>query len=812
MKKLLFLSLTGLLLFSNLTSGQSGGTIDLKVADTAKVPLDGIMVQLVTAKDSAMVQYAFTGQDGSAQFNQVKNDRYRIYISQVGYINYFSSAFNLDDSHKQLSLPEIMLRSQSLKEVVIEGKTPVIQHFADKTVVNVDQSPLNAVGSIYDVLKRSPGVVIDQNENIMMQGKQNVMVMIDGRITPMSAADLANLLKGMPSESVEQIEFITHPSSKYDANGTAGIINIILKKNKAVGTNVSLNAGYSQGIYPRTNDGFSFSERTKKVNIFGMYNYSYRGSSNAINLQSNYFNGSKFESSTLQNEYLKIIGNTNMARVGADFFASDKTTIGFIADGSIHYFNVPESTNTYEYDSLHRVSSYDVTNSATPNNSYNYSGNLNLKHTFDSTGRELLVNIDYADYLNKGSQNVLTNYYNLDNTIESPATNLYGNLPGNLAIYSFKADYDGQLGLKDKLEAGVKSSYVKTDNNVMIYDGLNSSAPVDTTQSNHFIYSENINAAYITYSRSLPKADLQLGLRAEQTIAHGDQVTTGQEFTHNFTQLFPTLSVNDSLAKDQIVGISATRRIDRPTYDQLNPFRLYINPTFYLQGNPYLIPQNSYSLQLSDTYKQDYTLSIGYSRTANSIQTVILPFPGSPGIAEQTDENLTSVDMYTANLTIVQPIGKWLNMVISTDAYVSHYYADLASTPLNAGKFLWDINDNNSITLTKQLSLEVDGYYASGYDLGYLLIQSSWWAAAGLKLDVLKGKGSIKINANDIFWTDLTRATTTFTGFNQTIFVRRDTRFAGIAFTYHFGDSPASRSLHSKGGAEDEKNRANKAS
>ncbi len=801
---------TFLLSLNYFAVGQSEGKINVKISDSAKNPLDGIMVQLIKTKDSSMVLYAFTGQDGLAAFEHVAYNNYRVYISQVGYTNYFSSSFNIDDAHKQVSLADINLHSQSIKEVLVIGKTPMIQHYADKTVVNVDQSPLNAVGSIYDVLKRSPGIVIDQNENIIMQGKQNVMVMIDGRITPMSPTDLANFLKGLPSESVEKIEFITHPSSKYDANGTAGIINIVLKKNKAIGTNVSLNAGYSQGIYPKTSEGFSISKRTEKFNIFGMYNYSYRGSSNAIDLQSNYYNGPQFESSTLQNEYLKIISNNNIGRVGADFFASNKTTVGFIADGSIGQFNVPETTTTYEYDSLHHASSYNITNSATPNTTYNYSGNLNLKHTFDSIGRELLINIDYANYTNKGNQNVLTNYYNLDNTIAAPPSILYGNLPGILNIYSFKADYDGQLGSKGRLEAGVKSSYVKTDNNVMIYDGINDAAPVDTTQSNHFIYTENINAAYATYSRSIHKADLQLGLRLEQTIANGNQVTDNQEFSRNFVQLFPTVSVNDSIAKDHLLGLSMTRRIDRPTYNQLNPFRLYINPTFYLQGNPYLIPQNAYSFSLSDTYKQNYTLTLSYTRTANAITTVILPFSGAKGIAVQTNENLNTFDLYSSNFTAVNQVGKWLNVVVSADAYISHYYANLAFTPLNTGRFLWDINDNNNITLSKDLSLELDGYYGSGYDLGYLFIQGSWNVGAGLKVNVLKGKGTVKINANDIFWTDLTNGTTTFIGFNQTIFVRRDTRFVGLSFTYHFGDSQGSRSMHSKGGAEEEKNRANK--
>ncbi len=808
MKHLFFIPLIGLISIGSAVFAQNTGKVDVIIIDQQQKPLGEIFIELVRAKDSTMVQYTVSGQDGAAEFSNVAKGRYAIYVAQTGFKNYFSSPFIIDSIHPLVTLPAIRLQANSLNEVVVMGKTPVIQHYADKTVVNVEQSPLNAVGSAYDVLQHSPGVLIDQNDNISLHGKSNVMVMIDGRITPMSSTDLANLLKGMPAESIEKIEFITNPSAKYDANGTAGIINIILKKNKYVGTHVSINAGYSQGIYPKSNDGFSISKRTKKFNLFANYNYSYRGAANAVTLQSNYYTNAQLASATLQNEYLRTPVQTNTARIGTDFFASDKTTIGFIADGGTRFFNPSETTTTYVYNGLDALQSYNITNSTNPNTTYNYSGNLNMKHTFDSTGRELLVNIDYANYHSKGYQNILINYYNLDGTSAGSPVNYYGYLPGNLSIYSFKADYDGELGKNSKLETGIKSSYVTTDNSVMVYDGTDASAPVDTTQSNHFIYSENINAGYLTYTKNIHKASVELGMRTEQTIANGDQVTTGQTFAHNIIQLFPNISINDSLTKDNQLGLSASRRIDRPTYDQLNPFRIYVNPTFYLQGNPYLIPQSAYSLQLSDTYKDDYSLSLTYTHTTNAIETVIFPIPGDQNIVQQTEENLATYDYYGASLSIVHQFAKWWDINASADAYLSHYEATLSNSPLNTNRFLFDAFGMNNFTLNKKLSAEVTASYNSGYDLGYLYIQGSWWAAVGVKMSILKSKGTLKLNANDIFWTNTTRGTTTFNTFNQAVFVRRDTRYVGVSFTYSFGRSPSSQSMHSKGGAEEEKKRA----
>jgi len=804
---------TSLFIFSLLVCqfvfGQQSGSIYLKIADDQQKPIEGVFARLINAKDSSVVKFAVSEKDGSVEFNNVKYGSYIINISQLGFQNYYSPSFMLDSAQKVFTQPVIKLSPQTnnLNEAVIRDKNPVVQVFADKMVVNVQNSIMSAVGTVFDVIQSSPGVQVDASDNISMKGKQGVTVMIDGRIMPMSGSDLANLLKSMPAESIDKIEFITNPSAKYDANGSAGIINIIMKKDKRIGANATVYVGYGQGIYPRSNDGFSFNDRTKKFNIFGSYNYSYHGNVNMINFQTTFNNGSRFLSSTQQNEFLKTPDITNSGRIGADFFASDKTTIGAFLDVGVTEFNPSESTTTYVYDSLHNERSFDQTKSYSPSTVYNYAGNFNIKHRFDSTGRELLINLDYATYNTSALQNIATAFYNTNSTEISTPSYLYGSLPGALDIYSIKADYDGQLGRNGSLEGGIKSSYVKTDNSVNIYDGINSDAPLDTTQTNHFVYSENINAGYLTYSLNMHKLSLQAGVRAEQTIANGDQVTTGQTFSRNFIQLFPNISINDSLSANNQLGLSVTRRIDRPTYQQLNPFSLYINPTFYLNGNPYLVPQSSYIAQLTDGIKQQYFVSFTYTHTQYPITTVIQPYTGMPGIVEQTEENLSSSDNYNLDGTIASQVTKWWNTATSIDFYESHYLADISSSPLNTYRFEWGLSTQNNITISKRISGEIHGFYSSGYDLGYLAIGSQWGMGGGLQMKILKNKASIKITSYDVFWTNRTNGVTNFTGFTQTIFVKRDTREVNISFVYHLGGNSQS-SLKSKGGAEDEKKRA----
>jgi outer membrane receptor protein involved in Fe transport len=559
--------------------------IDFKVTDQQQKSIDGVFAELLSARDSSLVKYYISQPNGSVEFDGLRGGEYIVYIAETGYENYYSSPILVDSLHISVSLPAIILLTKELKEVTIVSKVPVIQRYADKTVVNVQQSILTVASSIFDVIQRSPGIQVDQNDNISMAGKSGVTVMIDGKITPMSGSDLANMLRGMPADAVDKIEFITNPSAKYDANGTAGIINVILKKDKRIGTNAVINVSYGQGIYSKSNDGFSLNSRTKNFNLFMNANYSFNENIHDAPRTRDFYNGDEFTGGYSETDFHKVPFQSETMRLGTDYFASKNTTMGVVFDGSDRRFIATGSTTANVFDSANKTVSYNITNSSINSPAYNYSGNFNLTHKFDSIGRELLINVDYADFTSNSTQSFVTNYYSLNNSIAPDPYELYGNVPGQLNIYSFKADYDGKLG-KGQLEAGVKTSYVTTDNDLKYYDGVNASANLDTSQSNHFIYTENVDAAYVSYSRNMGRANVQLGVRAEQTIAEGDQVTTDQIFHINSLKFFPNFDFNDSLSKNSQLGVSLSRRLDRPTYEQLNPFRNYVDPSTYGEGNP----------------------------------------------------------------------------------------------------------------------------------------------------------------------------------------------------------------------------------
>jgi hypothetical protein len=810
MKSLLcFLVIFGLFIQEKV-AGQTNGIINLKVSDSAKKPLENIMVQLVKEKDSSMVQYAFTGQYGSAEFTGVKFDSYRIYISQVGYYNYFTSSFKIDSTHNRIFLPGVILQSQSLEEVVVSAKkTPPIEKFADRTVIHVDQTILSNGSNAMEILQRTPGVKVDQEDNISMLGKQNVMVMIDGRLTAMTGADLGNLLRALPSDVIDKIELITNPSAKYDANGTAGIINIVLKKNKYVGNNGTVSATYGQGVYSKTNESLSFNHRNKHINIFMNYNYNYDKNLHEAPRTRYFYDGTNYEGGYSEDDYHTISRNTNTGRLGADFFASDKTTFGFVSDIMVKDYTIGGATTAHVFDSLNNPASSFITNTNVTSRTINYAENFNCIHKFDSAGRQIVFNLDYANYTSQVTQNFSTNYYDINNNLTSGPVLLYGNIPGQLNIYSFKADYSGHINSNSILEAGIKTSYVSTNNNLQFYDGANSSAPVDTNESNHFIYTENINAAYFNYGDNIGKCNFQVGLRGEQTVAGGDQVTTSQTFNHNYFQLFPSAFFNDTLSKNNILSISATRRIDRPQYQELNPFKNFVDPSTYSEGNPYLQPQYTYLFQVTETYKQNYSVTLNYTRTQNVVASVWMAEPGAPEpVVAETEQNLPYEDYAGVNATAVCQVASWWSSTDFGEVYYTHYNADYEGVALNTAQYSWDVNTDNNFTIDKKYSINLNGLYSSAGTEGYITYKQQWSVSAGVQKKVLKGKGTIKLNAKDIFWGLYSSGTANFSGYIENFTIKRDTRIVSCSFIYHFGSSSSSPSMRSKGGAEDEKKRA----
>jgi hypothetical protein len=698
--------------------------------------------------------------------------------------------------------------AKTLKSVIVAGKKPLIEHRPGMTIVNVESSITAAGSSVFEIIARSPGVATDQNDNISLKGRQGVIVMIDGKASQLSGADLANQLRAMPANTIEKIELITNPGAKYEAAGSAGIINIRTKKNQLSGLNGTLNLSAGQGKYSKMSEGVTLNYRHGALNIFGSYNYSYRkGFVNPL-LYRRFFKGDTAQGAYRQRDNIIFPFHTQVAKLGMDYNLSHNTVIGWVANGFKNRYTLKGDNYSDVLDSAdNQVSTFRTTNTS-EEHWYNYSLNGNLRHHFDTAGTELDIDLDYASYWNKTGQTFTTDYFKPDGSSLSPSYILYGSLPGHLHIESLKADYTLPLKNGVKIEAGFKTSYVHSDNDIAFFDESGSSPVFDSSKSNHFIYKENIQAVYFTWSREVKKWSYELGLRAEQTRVRGEQLTTSESFDSSYLQLFPHLTAKYTLSDKHEFSFSAGRRIDRPTYKQLNPFKFYIDPTTYTAGNPYLRPQETYNFEFSHTFRQKLTTTISYSVTSDNITEVLYPLESNGHVTVQGNTNLDKVRYYTFSLSLPMQVTKWWNTSTDLSFYYGHYRGSLANTDLDKGSLTYNLNSTNSLTLGKIYKAELSFFYRAGEVYGFYFIKPQWQVTAGLQRSILKNKGTIKLNVTDIFFSNYVRGTTTFTDYFESFTTRRETRIATLTFSYRFGSRAIGAAPKRSGGAEQEKSRA----
>jgi iron complex outermembrane recepter protein len=802
--------------------GQQRGRLSVAVLDEQGLPVENATVELIHGKDSALVKTALTDKDGKAMFESLSPGSYRVRASAVGLTERYTVPFNIDESDRTVELPVIKLVSKAasqMQNVTVSARKPLIQKLNDRIVVNVESSMVNAGSSAIEVLERSPGVTIDQNDNISLRGKAGVIIMIDGKPTPMTGQDLANYLRSLPSSAMERIDIITNPSAKYDAAGNSGIIDIRMKKNHRLGANGTLTAGFGQGVYPKANAGATFNYRNKKVNVFGNYNYGYREGLNHLIINRNFYENGVFKGSDDKDNYAWMPFKSNTARFGADFFPSRKSIIGFVVNGTLNGFQREANITTVVNNELKQPDYKFLSVGTNDDHAKNLVTNLNLKHTFDTTGRELTADIDYGIFRSSSLTRTASSFYNMDGTPKGPDDILDGDQQGDLRFKTGKVDYVNPFGRTAKLETGFKISFVSSDNDAKFWQILPGGPQVDTGKTNRFFYNENNNAAYVNFSKEYKKYNFQLGLRGEQTNLKTRQVQGDKRYKDNYFRLFPSAFFNYKLTQDQTLGVSISRRIDRPGYSQLNPFLFQIDPTIYGTGNPYLKPQMTWSYELSYTVKA-LNFTLGYSHTTD-VQNVVLSkikdvIPGfviKPGQSEnitvQIPVNLSGSDYFGLTATAPIKVTKWWNMVNNLNLYYNKFVANLGGVPLDKGTPSADVRTNNTFSFNKGWAAELNANLNGGGQYGYMKTKSQWGLSVGGQKTILKGKATVRANITDLFWTNLPHATVTYEGkYVENWHAYRDTRVANLSFTYRFGNSKVQQARRRTTASEEERQRA----
>lgn len=775
-----------------------------KIIDAKNAPVDYASVLLLQASDSLLVKGDVTNATGDFIIEGIKPGAYLITAGGVGYKKTYQTVTIESDQDERLIQILVERIDKALKEVKINARKPLIEVKADKTVFNVEQS-INATGTnALDLLRKSPGVRVDKDEQIAMRGKNNVLLYIDGKPTYLDNKDLANMLKNMQSSDIESIELITNPSAKYDASGNAGIINIRLKKNKRFGTNGTANAGYALGKYSKYNAGLSLNHRTERLNLFGNYSF-FKG--NNMNFQN-------FDRTQNSNRY--VFGSENIdhstvntAKLGADYYLDKKSVFGFMVNAMYAQGEFTSENKTLIGPADQPANKILKASNSIPLKRLNTSYNGNYKFE-NPEGTTFNIDLDYGNFFSTGKSYQPNTYYQMNETDVISQSIFKNYTPTEINIYSLKSDYEHNLW-KGKLGLGVKAAYVRTTNTFEFYDVVNNTDTLNLDRTNSFTYNENVNAAYLNYSKQWKTTwSAQAGLRLEQTNSKGALSSAKPQqdnsVIRHYTNLFPSAGITYNANQNHSVGITYSKRIDRPNYQDLNPFENKLDELTYEKGNAFLRPQYTNSLELNHTFKQFMVTTLSYAHTRDMFTQTTDTTEFSRTYV--TQKNFASQEVYGFNMAIPMPIKKWWFVYANVSATYTMLKADFEGRVLKNNYPNWSVYADQTFTLPKQVSLNISGWYSStSYWGGTFKTKPMGSLDVGLQKVFLNNKLTAKVALSDIFKTQRWYATSNFAGLQVRANGNYESRQLRFNVSYRFGNSQVAKTRDRETGASKESGR-----
>jgi outer membrane receptor protein involved in Fe transport len=772
------------------------------VSDENNQPLGFVSVALLNATDSSLVKGAITDAQGKYQLNQIAPGLYRIEASMVGYTEQTTEVFEvLPESKNVTANLSLKPANNILNEAVVVAKRPLLEQKADRLIMNVSDSPVASGGSALEILQKMPGVIVIQ-DRVTLAGSSSVQIWIDGK--PSQYADMNAVLRDLPGDQIDRIELITQPGAQFDAAGGA-IINIILKRNANLGFNgnVALTTGGSwydlayagtedQHFY-RLSPSVSMNYRKNKWNLFGSYSYATRTSFNVIQVKR--FIGTEIYDQTNYNPSAFDVHNY---RAGADYFVNSKTTIGMLFRGFQRSGNGQSNNVTTVLNAADNqfLGSFTTQNNSESDRSQAF-GNVNMRHEFNAkTGHVLNADVDFSQYM----LNNISRLNIFQNDGSSPESRSEQLLDQPINILAGKLDYSLPFDSTFKADVGAKTSFATIDNDLQFLRGTT----VDPGQSNDFLYKENINAGYLNLSKTLPKFDLNAGLRAEQTIVSG--TTAGIEvLDRNYLQWFPSASALYKMGKHFGVQSSYSRRVNRPSFQQQNPFAFFIDSLTFQQGNPSLLPEVTNNGQLALTYDNQPFIRISYAKTDDVI------FENAPRVEGtktfSTSANLAEYERWAFELNFPIKYKKWIDGFGGNQFILNSYDAAYLGGRFQKSKWNWMAYWQVNVTLPADFKVEFGGWYMTKFLEEFFDIGAMGGVNLGVSKTFWDKRGRLSLSLNDLFYTQFSDVYVNYENIELNFLQRNDTRNARLTFSYRFGNTELKGSRRRETGSESETSR-----
>jgi iron complex outermembrane receptor protein len=767
-------------------------------------------VVLYNAADSSIVKVEASDETGAFRFRNIPAGKYLLQSTYVGSEDLWVSDIELaENDQKSLGVLKFGNEIIELKEATVSASRVMLEVKSDRTVFNVEGT-INSVGSdALSLMRKAPGVTVDNNNNISMLGRAGVLIYVDGKRLPIGGDDLSSYLENLPAEQIDRIDIITSPGARYEAEGNAGIIDIRLKKDQNQGANGTVNGTYSQGRFAKYNVNGSGNFRNSKVNVFG----------SAGTASGRVFNNMVFES--YQNGLFMDEINQNRNewdnynyRLGVDFFLGKKHTLGVLieerqTDGIARGYNRIEISPQATPDAVDSILvATNISDDLRTNNTYN----LNYRYDIGK-GNSLNIDLDYGRFQLESDRFQPNQYFDADeDLLLTEVTNSF-DTPSDVKIYTAKVDYEQNV-LGGKLGVGSKVSIVNTDNTFLFFDVENGEPVRNNQNSNEFTYEENVYAGYMDYSRAISeKWNFSIGLRAEQTDILGtltafDPSKQEPPVDTSYLSWFPNAGLTWQAAPKHTFALNYGRRINRPDYNVLNPFNNRLSELSYEKGNPFLSPEIVNNLELGYTWAYRYNFKLGYSKTLNQITRLIAPDDIDPRAGFITWDNLAEQTIVSFNISApVKIVEGWDAYFNAGASYLDNQadYGNGAVVDLQA--FTYNIYTQHTISLPYGFKGEVSGYYSGpGVWGGVFEYESNWSLNLGLQRKFFNEQLNVRLSGSDLFYQTGWDGESSFDGLLSSGSGRWDSRRFSMSISYRFGNQNI-KSRKRKTGLEDEAGR-----